>query len=69
MVASKFLNDDGEEDEVDNAEWATSAKIELSELNQLEREFLQAIVQTKYLLKCYSVIDLFCLDVGLGSIC
>lgn len=44
MVASKFLNDDGEEDEVINAEWATSAKLDLSKLNELEREFLQAIV-------------------------
>ncbi len=46
MVASKFLNDDGEEDEVINAEWATSAKLDLSKLNELEREFLQAIVQS-----------------------
>nr|CAG4634785.1 EOG090X069C [Alona affinis] len=43
MMASKFLNDDGEEDEVINAEWANSAKLELAELNQLERQFLQAI--------------------------
>lgn len=46
MVASKFLNDDGEEDEVVNAEWATSAKLDLSKLNELEREFLQAIVHS-----------------------
>lgn len=44
MVASKFLNDDGEDDEVINSEWAKSAKIELSDLNQIERQFLQAIV-------------------------
>nr|SVE84255.1 EOG090X069C [Daphnia pulex] len=43
MVASKFLNDDGEDDEVINSEWANSAKIELSDLNQIERQFLQAI--------------------------
>nr|CAG4641694.1 EOG090X069C [Eurycercus lamellatus] len=43
MVASKFLNDDGEEDEVINCDWASSAKIDLQELNQLERQFLQAI--------------------------
>nr|SVE73556.1 EOG090X069C [Daphnia atkinsoni] len=43
MVASKFLNDDGEEDEVINSEWASSAKIDLSNLNQIERQFLQAI--------------------------
>nr|CAG4639180.1 EOG090X069C [Daphnia magna]SVE82495.1 EOG090X069C [Daphnia magna] len=43
MVASKFLNDEGEEDEVINSEWANSAKIDLSNLNQIERQFLQAI--------------------------
>nr|CAG4650974.1 EOG090X069C [Simocephalus serrulatus]SVE94237.1 EOG090X069C [Simocephalus serrulatus] len=43
MVASKFLNDEGEIDEVINSDWANSAKMELSELNQLERQFLQAI--------------------------
>nr|SVE75124.1 EOG090X069C [Daphnia dolichocephala] len=43
MVASKFLNDEGEEDEVINSEWANSAKIDLTDLNQIERQFLQAI--------------------------
>nr|CAD7420879.1 unnamed protein product [Timema poppensis] len=44
MVASKFLNDDGEEDEVFNDEWAASAGISVKDINQIEREFLQAIV-------------------------
>lgn len=44
MIASKFLNDEGEEDEVFNDEWAKCADLKLQELNQLEREFLQAIV-------------------------
>lgn len=48
MVASKFLNDDGEDDEVINSEWANSAKIELSDLNQIERQFLQAIVSWSF---------------------
>lgn len=43
MVASKFLNDDGEEDEVFNDEWAASAGLEKKELNNLEIEFLTAI--------------------------
>nr|CAD7262524.1 unnamed protein product [Timema shepardi] len=43
MVASKFLNDDGEEDEVFNDEWAASAGISVKDINQIEREFLQAI--------------------------
>lgn len=42
LVASKFLYDDGEEDEVFNSEWATSANMELKDLNLLEREFLGA---------------------------
>jgi hypothetical protein len=46
MVASKFLNDEGEEDEVINSEWANSAKIDLTDLNQIERQFLQAIVSS-----------------------
>ena len=32
MVASKFLHDDGEEDEVFNDEWATSASMEKKDL-------------------------------------
>ncbi|XP_063597477.1 protein CNPPD1-like isoform X1 [Penaeus indicus] len=43
MVASKYLYDDGEEDEVFNDEWATSAALPLSDLNKAEREFLVAI--------------------------
>lgn len=45
MVASKFLNDEGEEDEVINSDWANSAKMDLADLNKLERQFLQAIVK------------------------
>ncbi|XP_049816823.1 protein CNPPD1 [Schistocerca nitens] len=43
MVASKFLYDDGEEDEVFNDEWAASAGIDVKEMNRFERDFLQAI--------------------------
>lgn len=48
MVASKYLYDDGEEDEVFNDEWATSAALSLADLNQAEREFLIAIVSTRF---------------------
>lgn len=44
MVASKFLNDEGEEDEVFNTEWAQSGGLSISYINQLEKEFLKAIV-------------------------
>nr|XP_034188653.1 protein CNPPD1 [Osmia lignaria] len=43
MVASKFLNDEGEEDEVFNTEWAQSGGLSISYINQLEKEFLKAI--------------------------
>ncbi|KAG7196680.1 hypothetical protein KM043_016012 [Ampulex compressa] len=43
MVASKFLNDDGEDDEVFNTEWAHSGDLSISQMNQLEKDFLKAI--------------------------
>lgn len=43
MVASKFLHDDGEEDEVFNDEWASSGGMDKKELNKLEMDFLTAI--------------------------
>jgi len=45
MMASKFLHDEGEEESVVNAEWADCAKISLEELNELERNFLTALVR------------------------
>ena len=45
MVASKFLNDEGIDDEVINSEFASSAKMDLKDLNNLERDFLLAIVK------------------------
>jgi len=43
MVASKYLHDDGEEDEVFNEEWATSGGLSRKQLNRLEIEFLTSI--------------------------
>lgn len=43
LVASKYLFDDGEEEEVFNDEWAASARMETKELNKLERSFLSAM--------------------------
>ena len=68
MMASKFLNDEGEEDEVINSDWANSAKLDLAELNQLEKQFLQAIVSQFFVLKTkgnenrFSFIVFGCLD-------
>lgn len=54
MVASKFLNDEGQEDEVINSEFASSAKMDLKDLNKLERDFLLAIVKQNILILCIS---------------
>ncbi|CAG9783448.1 unnamed protein product [Diatraea saccharalis] len=43
MVGNKFLQDDGEDDEVICSEWAASGGIELAQLKKLELEFLNAI--------------------------
>lgn len=43
MVASKFLFDDGEDEEVFNDEWASSGSLDLKDLNKLEREFLSSM--------------------------
>ncbi|XP_017880844.1 protein CNPPD1 [Ceratina calcarata] len=48
MVASKFLNDEGEVDEVLNTEWAQSGDLTISEINQLEKDFLKAIDWTVF---------------------
>ncbi|XP_012273193.1 protein CNPPD1 [Orussus abietinus] len=48
MIASKFLHDRGEEDEVYNIEWAQSGNLTLSQVNRLEKEFLNAINWSVY---------------------
>lgn len=43
MMASKFLYDEGIEDEVFNDEWAESGDVDVDDVNQMERDFLSAI--------------------------
>ncbi len=43
MVASKFLYDDGEVDEVCNDDWAAAGNIDVKEMNGLEIDFLCAV--------------------------
>ncbi|XP_052752554.1 protein CNPPD1 [Galleria mellonella] len=43
MVGNKFLQDDGEDDEVICSEWAASGGIDLKHLKKLEVDFLNAI--------------------------
>lgn len=44
MVSSKFLFDDGEEDEVCLKDWAVSGGVSTEDLLRMERDFLNAIV-------------------------
>ncbi|XP_048390700.2 protein CNPPD1 [Stegostoma tigrinum] len=43
MVASKYLYDEGEEEEVFNDEWGAAGKLDVQMVNTLEMNFLQAI--------------------------
>lgn len=43
MVGNKFLQDDGEDDDVMCSEWAASGGLELNQLKKLEIDFLNAI--------------------------
>jgi len=62
MVASKFLHDDGEVDEVFNDEWATSAGLNVKDINSFERDFLQAIVST-------ILVQILCLNTQYETYC
>jgi hypothetical protein len=44
MMASKFLYDEGIDEEVFNDEWATSGDLDTEDVNKLELEFLSAMV-------------------------
>lgn len=44
MVASKYLYDEGEEEEVFNDEWGAAGKVDVRTMNTLEMNFLHAIV-------------------------
>ena len=44
MVASKYLYDEGVEEEVFNDEWSEAANMDTADLNELERNFLSAVV-------------------------
>lgn len=44
MVASKYLYDEGEEEEVFNDEWGAAGKLDVQTVNMLELNFLSAIV-------------------------
>lgn len=43
-MASKYVYDEGVDEEVFNDEWAESARMEVDEVNDLEMDFLSAMV-------------------------
>lgn len=45
MMASKYLYDEGVDEEVFNDEWAETAGMEKDDVNCMEREFLDAMVK------------------------
>jgi hypothetical protein len=44
MVASKYLYDEGEDEEVFNDEWGAAGKLDVQTVNALEMDFLNAMV-------------------------
>ncbi|NP_001089349.1 cyclin Pas1/PHO80 domain containing 1 L homeolog [Xenopus laevis] len=48
MVASKYLYDEGEEEEVFNDEWGAAGRLDVQFVNSLEMNFLQAIDWSLY---------------------
>lgn len=57
MVASKYLYDEGEEEEVFNDEWGAAGKLDVQTVNKLEMNFLNAIVSTHHI--CMQPAGLF----------
>lgn len=49
MVASKYLYDEGEEEEVFNDEWGAAGKVDVQTMNTLEMNFLSAIVSEAWI--------------------
>lgn len=56
MVASKYLYDEGEEEEVFNDEWGAAGKLDVKTVNNLEMNFLNAIVSVFFVLFVFLII-------------
>lgn len=65
MVASKYLYDEGEEEEVFNDEWGAAGKLDVKTVNILEMNFLNAIVSVCVV--CVCAFDV-CLHACLGQV-
>lgn len=60
MVASKYLYDEGEEEEVFNDEWGAAGKLDVKTVNNLEMNFLNAIVSVFFVLFCFNYYCIHC---------
>ena len=49
-MASKYMYDEGTDDEVYNDEWAASIDQEVGDVNKMEMDFLQAMVVDIFIL-------------------
>lgn len=58
MVASKYLYDEGEEEEVFNDEWGAAGKLDVKTVNNLEMSFLNAIVSVWVCMWCCFPVSL-----------
>ena len=75
MLASKYLYDEGVDEEVYNDEWAEAASMRTDDVNTIEREFLRAIVsciscwiKPQFSVLSISIVCVF-LCVGLVTLC
>lgn len=59
MVASKYLYDEGEEEEVFNDEWGAAGKLDVKTVNNLEMSFLNAIVSVARLHVIFAFLWVF----------
>ena len=57
MAASKYLNDDGETEALVNSDWADIGKLPRSKIDDLETQFLSAIVGSMHVYAIYHVLD------------
>ncbi|XP_070570919.1 protein CNPPD1-like [Ptychodera flava] len=62
MLASKYLYDEGEEEELYNDEWADIAGVEVDDVNQMEMDFLAAMDWNLYVKPIDFFLFLHCIE-------
>ena len=59
MIASKYLNDEGESEALTNSEWADIGCRPKTVLDEMERQFLSAIVRPDMYIYVYMYINVY----------